>query len=262
MRYSVCLNALFGGVPLHEAIGLARAAGADTCEFWSWEGADLDRVEQALAEHGMQLAGMCTRSFTLTDPALRADYLDGLRASLPVAKRLHCPALITQVGPALAHLSRAEQHRSIVDGLKACVPLLEEAQVTLLVEPLNALVNHPGYYLTRSDEAFHIVREVNSPFVRVLFDIYHQQITEGNLIANLTANAEWIGHIHAAGCPGRHEPFRASEIHYPAVLHALEEAGYKGFIGLEYIPAEDAAQGLRRILQGRALEQPEGESAC
>ena len=250
MRYSVCLNALFRGMPIAEAAQQARDAGADACEFWGW--ADVE--QEKLMQVQLPIAAMCTSAFCLTDPSRREEYLNGLRASLPVAKRLNCPSLITQVGPELAQFSRELQHQSVVDGLKACVPLLEEAKVTLLIEPLNALVNHRGTYLTRSDEAFAIVREVSSPYVKVLFDIYHQQITEGNLIANLTANVEWIGHIHIAGCPGRHEPFGVNEIHYPSVLSALEAAGYKGYVGLEYFPENDVQDGLYRILRERVLE--------
>jgi len=196
---------------------------------------------------------MCTSEFVLTDPARRDTYLDGLRRSIPVANRLGCRTLITQVGPELPNIPRAVQHASIVDGLKACVPLLESAGITLVFEPLNLLVNHPGYYLSRSDEAFEIAREVSSPFVKVLYDIYHQQITEGNLIATITANAPLIGHIHAASVPGRHELTHPSEINYPAVFAALKNAGYTGAVGLEYIPVGDPSESLRAVLSSMPL---------
>jgi hydroxypyruvate isomerase len=89
--------------------------------------------------------------------------------------------------------------------------------------------------------------------VKVLFDIYHQQITEGNLIANLVQNVDLIGHIHIAGNPGRHEPHLNSEVHYPTVLAAVKNAGYRGYAGLEYFPTEDAEKGIREILEAMPL---------
>ena len=248
MYYSVCLNALFGGLSIDQAIRSAHACGLNAFEIWGWWDADLEALTSAKAECGMHMTAMCTRMVSLTDPEKREAYLNGLKETIGVAKRMRCSVLISQVGNELAHLSREAQHQSIVDGLKACVPLLEEADMTLVIEPLNVLVDHPGYFLTRAEEAFAIVREVGSAQVRVLYDVYHQQITEGNLIPTIRKNAEWIGHVHIAGHPGRHEVLGLQEIHYPAVLAALAEAGYTGAVGLEYFPVEDAAEGLKKLL--------------
>jgi len=253
MYYSVCANALFGGLPVHEAIGLVRGAGFDACEVWGWWDMDVDRVRHAMDEHGVRFAALCTRFVPLNDPAKRQEYLQGLQETLAVAGGLGCRTIITQVGQEQPQLSRETQVQSIVDGLKACVPLLKEAGATLVIEPLNTRYDHPGYLLARSDEAFAIVREVGSPHVKVLFDIYHQQITEGNLIPNITENVEWIGHVHVAGHPGRHEPFGENEIHYPSVLGALKKAGYTGAVGLEYFPVMDAMESLKKLLKEMPL---------
>ncbi len=249
MFYSVCVSAVFSRLPIHEGIARTREAGYTACEFWGWWDMDWQKVQHALKEHQMKLAGMCTRFVPLNDPEKRQAYLDGLAETLEMAGRLDCQTIISQVGQEQPHLSREEQTQSIIDGLKACVPMLEEAGVTLVIEPLNTRYNHPGYFLARSDEAFAIVRKVNSPHVKVLFDIYHQQITEGNLIPNITDNAAWIGHVHMAGHPGRNEPFGRNEIHYPSVLGALKEAGYTGAVGLEYFPLMDAADSLKKLLE-------------
>lgn len=249
MFYSVCISAVFSRLPAEEAISRVKEAGLDVCEFWSWWDKDIPGIRKALDENGVQLSAMCTRFVPLNDPERRQEYLHGLAETLDAAKQLGCKTLITQVGQMRPECSREEQIRSIIEGLKACVPLLEEAGVVLTIEPLNTRFDHPGYFLARSDEAFAIVREVNSPHVKVLFDIYHQQITEGNLIPNLTANVEWIGHVHIAGHPGRHEPFGRNEIHYPSVLGALKEAGYAGAVGLEYLPLMDGVESLKKLLK-------------
>ena len=119
--------------------------------------------------------------------------------------------------------------------------------MVLLLEPLNVLVDHKGYFLYRSDEAFEILREVNSPDIKLLFDIYHQQITEGNLIRNIVANIDLIGHFHVAGNPGRNEPY-IGEINYVEVFKAADEAGYTGYAGLEFWAKGDIEESLKNCL--------------
>ncbi|MBW5448291.1 TIM barrel protein [Cohnella sp. CFH 77786] len=245
MRLSVCTDAVFSGKETPEAIGLVRQAGYGAYEFWSWWDKDLHAVRAAQQEHGVELAAMCTKFVSLVEPAERGRYLEGLRESLAAARTLGCKVLISQTGQEIAGVPREAQRASLVEGLRACVPLLEEAGVLLTIEPLNTAVDHPGYYLSSSDEAFGIVREVNSPYVKVLYDIYHQQITEGDLIRRIERNREWIGHFHAAGHPGRGE-LDEGEIRYENVFRAIRGMGYHGFVGLEYFPGEDPMPGLRR----------------
>lgn len=254
MYYSVCASAVFSGMNLIDALEKIRESGAKVYEIWGWWDQDVDALAKAQRENGLRLAAMCTKGFVLNDPARRGEYLDGLRQSVEAAKKLGCSTLISQVGQAIEGVSREEQHASIVEGLRACAPVLEEAGMTLVIEPLNVLVNHIGYYLAESKEAFEIVREVGSANVKVLYDVYHQQITEGNLIATITENIADIGHIHIAGVPGRHEVLGANEINYAAVLGALKDAGYAGAIGLEYFPLKDAVEGIREVMREIPVE--------
>ena len=246
---SVCTSSVFFGVPLVEALPRVRAAGASVYEFWSWWDQDLEAAAAVGRDLGLTPAAMCTRFFTLNDPDRLDEYRRGLRESLDAAAILGCRRLITQVGQDRPGVSRQAQHDAIAAGLRACAPMLEDRGVTLLVEPLNARVDHPGYYLTGSDEGFELIREVQSPNVKLLFDIYHQQITEGDLLRRLTANLSDVGHLHIAGNPGRHEPCEGSEVDYPTLLCALADAGYTGCAGLEYFPRGDADASLRRTLE-------------
>lgn len=248
MKYSVCASAVFGGIPLADAIRRIAESGYSACEFWGWWDQDMDAVEAAVRETGVEIVAFCTKMVPLNDPDRRKEYLDGLTESIAVAKRLGCRRLISQVGQAIDGMTRQAQHDCVVEGLRACAPILEREDIELVIEPLNILVDHVGYYLARSDEAFEIIREVNSPKVKVLFDVYHQQVTEGNLIANMTRNPELIGHIHLSGNPGRHEPHKNNEIHYPSILSAMKNAGWHGYAGLEYFPTENPETGLREIL--------------
>lgn len=246
LRPSVCIDAVLGDQTPAQAIALAAQAGIDAFEFWGWWDKDLDAIERARDQFGMQISACCTHFISLVDAALRSDYLQGLRDSIQAARRLGCRTLISQVGDGLPGVPRDVQHRSLVEGLREAVPLLEEAGVTLVIEPLNERIDHPGYYLVRSDEAFQIVDEVNSPRVKVVFDIYHQQVSEGHLIANIVANIDKIGHFHAAGNPGRHELTRG-ELHYPSIFEAIAQTDYDGYVGLEYWPLDDPLVGLQEI---------------
>ncbi|MCI8615829.1 MAG: TIM barrel protein [Lachnospiraceae bacterium] len=241
MKLSVCVDAVFMGKPIEEAVQKVKEAGLDTIEFWTWEDKDVELLEKLHGE-GINIAAFCTGFISLVEKGERDKYIESLKKTIATAKRLGCSVLISQTGQELS-VSRQQQHESMVEGLKACVPYLEESGITLVVEPLNTRVDHAGYYLSSSDEAAEIMREVGSPYVKMLFDIYHQQIMEGDLIRRIREYIPYIGHFHAAGNPGRHELYQ-SEIDYKKVFEAIKEAGYEGCIGLEYFPEDEPEKGL------------------
>jgi len=243
---SVCIDAVLADFAYDDALRIVAEAGIGAFEFWGWWDRDLDELTAAQKRYGLQISACCTKFISLVDPATRAAYLTGLEASIATAKQLNCPTLISQVGDARPGVPRNEQHDSLVQGLKQAAPLLEAAGVTLVIEPLNELVDHHGYYLIRSDEAFEIVDHVASPRVKVVFDIYHQQISEGHVIHNITSHVDKIAHFPAAGNPGRHE-LSIGEINYPNVFDAIQATGYQGCVGLEYWPLDDPATGLREV---------------
>jgi hydroxypyruvate isomerase len=247
---SVCIDAVFGGQTPRDAIESVSRSGISAFEFWGWWDKDLDAIEAARDRFGLRIAACCTRFISLVDPRCRSDYLRGLSESIAVARRLGCPTLISQVGDFCPGVPREQQHASLVDGLREAAPLLEAADVTLTIEPLNELIDHPGYYLVRSDEAFQIVRQVASPRIKVVYDIYHQQISEGNVIRIITDHIDLIGHFHAAGNPGRHELTRG-ELHYPSIFRAIRETSYQGYVGLEYWPVDDPVRGLQEVVSWR-----------
>jgi len=248
LQPSVCIDAVLERLDSEQALSIVFEAGLGAFEFWSWWDKDLDALLAARATYDLEISACCTKFISLVDLATRDNYLAGLNESIAAARRLNCKTLISQVGDSRERVERAEQHRRLVDGLKDAAPDLEAAGITLVIEPLNELVDHAGYYLIRSDEAFEIIDEVGSPNVKVVFDIYHQQISEGHLIHNITTNIDKIGHFHAAGNPGRHE-LTKGEIHYPAVFEAIQSTDFEGFVGLEYWPVMDPAIGLREVAQ-------------
>ena len=245
-RPSVCIDAVLGEFAIDDAVALVAESGIRAFEFWGWWDKDLDAVRAARDKHSMQISACCTKFISLVDPAIREDYLAGLVESIEASQSIGCTTLISQVGDFRPDVPRQKQHDCLVEGLREAAPILENAGITLVIEPLNELVNHPGYYLIRSDEAFEIIDKVGSSAVKVVFDIYHQQISEGNVISNLTTNIDKIAHFHAAGNPGRHELTRG-ELHYPSIFSAISETSYEGFVGLEYWPKKNPLAGLKEV---------------
>jgi len=243
MRLCVVVPCFFGKQDLCESLQKIGLLGYDAAEIYGWKNLDLDAVKRASHESGVELLSVCTTEFRLTDPAFRSVWLDGLEESCEAANHLGAKKLITQVGPDTGE-SREKQHAAIVKTLSMAGSILDNYGVTVMIEPLNTLVNHPGYYLTHAREAFDIVREVNDPHVKVVYDIYHQQVTEGNILPNVLGNLDCIAHLHGAGHPGRIEPWMG-ENDYGVILKKIADAGYEGAFGLEYRPTIGAEESLR-----------------
>ncbi len=131
-----------------------------------------------------------------------------------------------------------------VTGLKRVAGYAEQKGVSLFLEVLNSKIDHKDYMADRTAWAVDVVRKVGSMRVKLLYDIYHMQIMEGDVIRTLTANIESIGHVHTAGCPGRHEIGGLQELLYPAIMHALANTTFFGYVGQEFTPTGDPIRGL------------------
>ena len=165
-------------------------------------------------------------------------------ASLELAVKWEIPNLICFSGnrAVLDDTVGAEQ---TAEGLLRVAREAEEAGVTLILELLNSKVDHPDYQCDKTAWGVNVCQRVNSPRVRLLYDIYHMQIMEGDLIRTIQQQHQWIGHYHLAGNPGRHEPDATQEINYPPILQAIASTGFTGYIGHEYVPVGDPVQALK-----------------
>ena len=249
LKLSACIEMIYSDLPFVERIAQVGRAGLRAFEFWGWEDKDIDAIGEAKDKAGVAVASIVgSGGGDLVDPAQRGAFVQGVGKSIETAHRLGCKTLIIVTGNGRAGVPRAAQHHSIVEGLKQAAPLAEAESVTLALEPLNILVDHKGYYLSTSAEGFQILNEVASPNVKLLYDIYHQQITEGNLIANIEAGIKDIAHFHVADVPGRHEP-GTGEINYRNVFKRIDALGYQGYVGLEYGPVADAGDTLRHVME-------------
>jgi len=245
---SVCIEMFWHNLPMEERIRQVKALGYHAFEFWGWKNKDMEKVRAAREETGLAVAAICMEpNFCLVDRADDKPLIDGLGESAAVAHSLDCSTLIVTTGNELADETFEITWRRVVRKLRNMAGVAEDNGVTLVLEPLNPIVDHKGYWLTKMSEAVDIVQEVASPNLKILDDLYHQQLTEGNLIANLTLYAPWIGHFHAAGAPGRHE-LVGGELDYRSIFAAIEKTGYDGYVGLEFLPTIGDEAALEQVL--------------
>lgn len=170
MKLSVCIDAVFGEMDIGQAICAVKNYGIHAVEFWACENKDINKIKKVADENGIEISTFCTDFLSLVDPVKRRDYLDALKRNIERAKIFGCKKIISQVGEEMAG-SRKTQHDNIVQGLKECVPMLEQNGITLMIEPLNVRVDHTGYYLWSSEEAVEIIKEVGSNQVKMIYDI-------------------------------------------------------------------------------------------
>ena len=262
MKSSVCIEMIFTEVPFMERIAKSAQAGFDAIEFWNWDNKDLPAIKAAVEGAGMAIAAFqANLGGTLIHPDQREGFVTGIAQSLTKAQEVGSPGLFLltdelaedrSVRFQYPELTAEEKYESVLAGLKRIAPLAEEAGVTLVLEPLNSHVDHAGYFLDHSATGFELVRAVDSPRIKVLYDIYHMQVMEGNVIQTLTGNLDVIGHVHVADVPGRHEP-GTGELNYAKIFEALREAGYDKYVGFELdpiAPSEEAVATCLALLEG------------
>ncbi|MBU0609685.1 MAG: TIM barrel protein [Armatimonadetes bacterium] len=246
LKLSVCIEMLFNQLDILDRPAAVAEVGLPALEFWGWKNKDVDAIKARADAAGVKIAGFCVvADAPLVNPETTTTWVEGAKESILEARRVGVPTLIATTGQEM-EIPRQAQHDAVVAGLKAVAPFAEEQGITLVLEPLNVLTDHKGYFLVTSDEGFEIIGEVASPRVKLLFDIYHQQISEGNLIVRITSNIDKIGHFHVADVPGRFEP-GTGEINYTNVFARMAELDYAGYVGLEFRPSTDPATALKQV---------------
>ncbi len=199
----------------------------------------------AIREAGLAIAivgGHGTLTNGLNKRENHARIADELLQNIELAVQYQIPSLIS----GNRHGASDEEGIEVcAEGLARVVKVAEEKGVTLCMELLNSKVNHKGYQCDHTDWGVKLVKRVNSPAFKLLYDIYHMQIMEGDLIRTIRNNIEHIGHFHTAGNPGRHDLDDQQEIYYPAVLRAIADTGYQGYVGHEFTPKGDPIEAMR-----------------
>lgn len=248
VKFSVCIEMFWTDLPFDERIRRVHKAGIGAFEFWDHSNKNLDAIRTVQTETGMAIAGLVSEpGFSLTRYGNIDTMVQGVATSAAAAQSLGGDHLIVTAGNTVAGERYEMTRRRVVRKLTAMASAAEAEGVTLCLEPLNIFVDHPDYWLTTMAEAADIVQEVDSPSMKILYDIYHQQITEGNIIANLEKYAPLIGHIHVAGVPGRGR-LVGGDLDYRAIFAAIESIDYAGYVGLEYRSPGEEEETLAEAL--------------
>lgn len=255
-QLSVMLWTIYRDLPFEVRLEKVAEAGYKNVElvgeYAKWTDADFDRANTARKTLGISFDCTAGLKHSLTNPAERDAFLSELRATLPMMERLDCPAIILLSGNTVPSMSFEAQSQSCVDGLKAAAKIVEGRRINgqpvrLLLENIDPEEN-PKYFLTSVAKGFEIIRAVGHPQVQFCYDLYHEQIAEGNLIEKLEKNIEQVGLIHVADVPGRHKP-GTGEINYPNILHKLVELSYQHVVAMEFLPLSDPVAELRAAAQ-------------
>lgn len=249
---SVMLWTVFRNLPFEERLEKVAAAGYTNVElvgeYANWSDADFDRANAKRKELGITFDCTAGIKHSLCNPAERDDLIAELRRTIPIMEKLECPAIILLSGNTVPGMSIEAQQQSCVEGLKAATTVVDGKKiqgkpVRILLENIDPEEN-PKYFLTSVARGFEIVRAVQHPQAQFLYDFFHEQISEGNLIEKLEKNIDYVGLVHVADVPGRHEP-GTGEINYKNIFRKLAELNYKNMAAMEFLPSGDPVSQLR-----------------
>jgi hydroxypyruvate isomerase len=249
---SVMLWTVFNDMPFEERLAKVAESGYNKVqlvgEYHDWKQADFDRANAAAKRLGIQFDATAGLHNGVANPAVRDAFLAELREGLVPMETLGCPAMIVLSGNVIPGLSHQAQHDSCIETLKQAAKVVEGRQIAgqpvrLLLECIH-LEENPKYFLTSATEAIEVVRAVNHPQVQFLYDIYHEQMSYGDLISKLDKHIDVIGLIHIADVPGRHQP-GTGEINYGNIYKKLAQLNYRHNVAMEFEPVGDQVAMLQ-----------------
>lgn len=247
-RFSVMLWTLEKQAPFERCLEIVASAGYNGVElvgeFQKWSSEDTRRIMARRRALDLVFDSMSGVQAGFSDPADTERFITQLRAQIEAAKRLECPQIILLSGKRVEGITTEAQLRTSIDNLKRAADLVSKENLQIVIEPIDALEN-PTIYLTSVTQGFEIVRQVGSQKIKVLYDFYHEQRGFGNLIEKLVNNIDWVGLVHIADVPGRHEP-GTGEIDYQNIYRKLAELKYGKFIAMEFYPTGDPVESLRK----------------
>ena len=235
---------------LDELFKIGAEIGYAAVEFWARENEDdYEAAIESAKRHGLAVASMMGHN-SLPDGLNKRSNHDRieaeLRESIDVAAKYGIPGLICFSGNRQPFQTDLEAIDAVADGFRRIAPYAEEKEINLNMELLNSKVNHPGYQCDHTAWGVAVCEKVNSPRVKLLYDIYHMQIMEGDVIRTIRENIKWIGHFHTAGNPGRRDMDDTQELNYTGICRAIAGTGYNLYVGHEFTPKGDLIEAMRQ----------------
>lgn len=246
MKFSINLDFVYDGKDYVQAIHEVKEIGFQDVEICFMEEKSLEKLKEVQRETGIGVHLMLSYFVDLTDGDKEQEFIDRMKVKIEEAKALGCRRIIVAVGDDVPGISHEQQLKNIEKGCRDMLPMFEEADMIMLIEPINKKIDHPDTGLWSSKESFDMVRRIDSPHVKILYDIYHMEVMEGDCIRTIIENVDIIDHLHCAGNPGRHEPY-IGEINYPEIIRMVKEAGFDGSVGIEYAPTVSPKEGLTKL---------------
>jgi len=255
MKKSICIEKIFLEVDFYDRFKCVRDAGFDYVEFWSWESKDLKKINELCKQYNLKIASISGDK--LYSPIIfeeRQLYLDYLARSIEAAKFMNVKFLVIhsnainefgKISNPANDISYTKKVVTLTSTLIEAAKMAEESDVVLVIESLNTFTQ-PGNFLTRTEDSGDIVNVINSPNLKILYDIWHMQQMEGNIVYYLTKYSNVLGYIHIADNPGRHEP-GTGEINFDIVKRTLDELDYDGFFGFELVPTSTSKKAAASI---------------
>lgn len=244
---SLNIEPILTGMDFYDRIQCAADLGFKAVEFWDPTVKDAARIARLAAANKVAIAMCCMKG--IFDITLNCPYplvAQGAELTARSMKEMGCSSMFILGGSIESKVDT--QKVIIIENLKRLTELAEKHNIRIHIEPVNSLVDLKGQYLDLPRVAFEIIKCVNDPHVRMICDIYHMQVMEGNVIEGITRNIDLISHFHSAGVPGRKEPF-LGENDYPTIIKAIELTGYRGYFGVEYWPSlEDHRKSLQAVV--------------
>jgi hydroxypyruvate isomerase len=254
-RFSVMLWTVFSGIPFDQRLDKVSEAGYKnvelTGEFGRWSDDDFTKFNAKKHELGMTFDATSGVRTGIGDPSAGDKLLEEMKPFLSTMNRLECPTLILLSGNKIPDAPADAQHNACIDNLGKAAELAAKSNVNIILENIDPVEN-PRYYLTSVAEGFEIIRKVNNPNVKFLYDFYHEQIAEGNLIDKLQKNIDYVGVVHIADVPGRHEP-GTGEINYANIYRKLAALNFPGTVAMEFRVAGDPKDPQRATHEVDAL---------
>ena len=249
-KFAVNVEMWWKKLPFIERVKNAASLGFPAIEFWPYKNKNIDEIAQVSKNLGLEIAQFTSWGFTpgMNDPKNHKDFVKIVKESCKVAHKLNCKKMTVVGGNDQPGMTQEQMHDNIITALKMAAPIAEDADVMMILEPMNIRVNHKGHCLYGSEAPIRICKEVNSSHVKINWDLYHMQITEGDLCRRMKEgyDAGQIGYLQLADNPGRNEPW-TGEINYSRVLKYAFELGYRDYVGLECTPLQDELMAARRV---------------
>lgn len=252
IKQSVCLPIIQPpDIPHDKFLPAVAEIGYQAVEIWDRK-ADFEQFARLCAENGLVLVSMIGHNGIdsgLNDPAQHARIESELRESIDIAARHGISGIICFSGNRRPELDDETAIANTVQGLRRIAPYAEEKAVNLNLELLNSKIDHAGYQCDHSAWGVEVCRQVDSPRVKLLYDIYHMQIMEGDVIRTIRENIRWIGHFHTAGVPGRFDIDDTQELNYRAISQAIAATEYDLYMGHEFHAKGDPLAALRQAFK-------------